>query len=230
MRIKNIVLLASAAALIVGAFAVLSSCGKSKTADGRLTIEGFYVAGTNDSRIIVTDFGNRPWEPVVMTEVDDAVIVPAWSELNSGDRIRVTCDLIAETWPAQTNIYTLEKTADGSPADIPADIMSRLAESGHIHRDIDDDAVTAAPEVALEYDIVSELAGLEYRDYTCDGLPEYIITAPGGEVYSVNVSSGWVWLDGTREADLPDELGRWIVEHEDEPFIERSKYYVEEAE
>ncbi|MBQ1552961.1 MAG: hypothetical protein IIZ66_05380, partial [Clostridia bacterium] len=97
MRIKNIVLLASAAALIVGAFAVLSSCGKSKTADGRLTIEGFYVAGTNDSRIIVTDFGNRPWEPVVMTEVDDAVIVPAWSELNSGDRIRVTCDLIAET-------------------------------------------------------------------------------------------------------------------------------------
>lgn len=49
------------------------------------------------------------------------------------------------------------------------------------------------PDGFANFDIFESLAGLDYRPYTCDGLPEFSINAPDGTKYLLNLSSGWVW-------------------------------------
>ena len=47
---------------------------------------------------------------------------------------------------------------------------------------------------------------LEYQPYTCDGLPEYLLTAADGTVYAINFSEKWVWRGGNEQAQLSEEL------------------------
>lgn len=53
--------------------------------------------------------------------------------VQTGDRIRVLHDGIAESYPAQTGIYKLEKEGQGSIDDIPADVLNSLRDLGWIH-------------------------------------------------------------------------------------------------
>ncbi len=54
--------------------------------------------------------------------------------------------------------------------------------------------------------IFDTLNELEYQPYTCDGLPEYRLTAADGTVYAINFSEKWVWRGNSEQAELPDEL------------------------
>lgn len=62
-------------------------------------------------------------------------------------------------------------------------------------------------------DLFEALDGLEYQPYTCDGLPEYRLTAENGTVYAVNLSEKWVWRGDSAQAELPDELAARLKEY-----------------
>ncbi|SFX03577.1 hypothetical protein [Ruminococcus sp. XPD3002] len=53
--------------------------------------------------------------------------------------------------------------------------------------------IVSQPDEFANFDIFNSLAGLSYAPYTCDGLPEYVLNAPDGTIYWLNLSSGWVW-------------------------------------
>lgn len=60
-----------------------------------------------------------------------------------------------------------------------------------------------AENVAGIFDVLNTL---EYQPYTCDGLPEYLLTAADGTVYSINFSEKWIWRGNSEQAELSDEL------------------------
>lgn len=64
--------------------------------------------------------------------------------------------------------------------------------------------------------IFDALNELEYQPYTCDGLPEYHITAPNGTVYAINFSEKWVWKENSEQAELSDELA---VQLKESPYL-----------
>ena len=55
-------------------------------------------------------------------------------------------------------------------------------------------------------EIFDALNEIEYQPYTCDGLPEYSLTAPDGTVYAINFSEKWVWRGNCEQAELSDKL------------------------
>lgn len=55
-------------------------------------------------------------------------------------------------------------------------------------------------------EIFDALNELEYQPYTCDGLPEYQLTANDGTIYAINFSEKWVWRGNSEQAELSDEL------------------------
>lgn len=55
-------------------------------------------------------------------------------------------------------------------------------------------------------EIFDVLNTLEYQPYTCDGLPEYLLTATDGTVYSINFSEKWIWRGNSEQAELSNEL------------------------
>lgn len=57
--------------------------------------------------------------------------------------------------------------------------------------------IVSQPDDFSNFDIFNSLAGLSYAPYTCDGLPEYVLNAPDGTIYWLNLSSGWVWRRNT---------------------------------
>ena len=75
---------------------------------------------------------------------------------------------------------------------------------------------TAAPQTSeIGYTnsyLYMKLNSLDYHPYTCDGIPEYVITFPDGTTFYLNLSSKWVWKnDGTEnEAALTDEIINWL--------------------
>ncbi len=54
--------------------------------------------------------------------------------------------------------------------------------------------------------IFDALNELNYQPYTCDGLPEYRLTATDGTVYAINLSEKWVWRGNGEQAELSDEF------------------------
>ena len=74
---------------------------------------------------------------------------------------------------------------------------------------------TDAPAVAdsgKADDVFKKLDSLNYQAISCDGLPEYQITASDGTVYLVNFDGAWVWRrpsligDADNEATLTQEV------------------------
>ena len=53
-----------------------------------------------------------------------------FDDLESGDKIEVTYDIIMETYPGRTTIYTCKLIEKGSANDIPKDILDKLEEMG----------------------------------------------------------------------------------------------------
>ena len=49
------------------------------------------------------------------------------------------------------------------------------------------------PDGFANFDIFESLTSLSYSPDTCDGIPEYVLLAPDGTWYYINLSSGWIW-------------------------------------
>ena len=74
---------------------------------------------------------------------------------------------------------------------------------------------TDAPAVANSGkadDVFKKLDSLNYQAISCDGLPEYQITASDGTIYLINFDGAWVWRrpslisDADNEAPLTQEV------------------------
>lgn len=71
--------------------------------------------------------------------------------------------------------------------------------------------------------IFDRLSSLNYIPITCDGLPEYKLTADDGTVYWLNFSNKWVWKDGIdAEAALPDDMIALLKENSNELYLEEA--------
>ena len=65
----------------------------------------------------------------------------------------------------------------------------------------------------VNHGIDTMINSLDYHEYTCDGIPEYKLTFPNGEVYYLNMSAKWVWIASSNvqyEATLTDEIINWL--------------------
>lgn len=88
------------------------------------------------------------------------------------------------------------------------------------------ETTTVAPIVADKAEIFKRLDTLEYSPITCDGLPEYKLADDSGAVYWLNLSSKWVWKDGTdAEAVLPDDIISWLIANKDSIDMNTTEYY-----
>lgn len=73
-----------------------------------------------------------------------------------------------------------------------------------------------APPVVSE-NIFDIMANLDYRPYTCDGIPDYILTAEDGTTYQILIDCKHVWRNGSEEADITPEILEWVKKY-GEPY------------
>ncbi|MCR5708063.1 MAG: hypothetical protein K6G82_07300 [Ruminococcus sp.] len=57
-----------------------------------------------------------------------------------------------------------------------------------------------------EFDIFSDLANNSYYTPTCDGLPQYVLYAPDGTEYQINLSEQWVWRRGANDNEYAESM------------------------
>jgi hypothetical protein len=118
MYMKKIVIVALS--LIVIAAAVYAICANSNLQ----TITGRCLVTTNGIYIIVDKNGS----PVVMDNQSGNESL--FDGLNSGDEIRITCDMIQTSYPGKTGVIKCKLIAKGGFNDIPEKTLSELHELG----------------------------------------------------------------------------------------------------
>lgn len=89
-----------------------------------------------------------------------------------------------------------EKEMVSSPTEITVSIDSLQA----LTTEPDNETTENATGI---YDVLNKL---EYQPYTCDGVPEFVLTDADGTVYSINFSEKWIWRGNNEQAELSDEL------------------------
>ncbi|MCR5016874.1 MAG: hypothetical protein K6A75_09970 [Ruminococcus sp.] len=57
-----------------------------------------------------------------------------------------------------------------------------------------------------DYDIFADLANNSYYTPTCDGLPQYVLYAPDGTEYQINLSEQWVWRRGANDNEYAESM------------------------
>ena len=97
-------------------------------------------------------------------------------------------------------------------------------------------ATTTTKSVTTEkMDVFARLNELTYSPETCDGLPEYVLNAPGDtEIFYFNFSGyyKWVWRNSSTsnpvqmEAVLPDDLADYLMAHGEEIGMYPSQYSI----
>ena len=106
---------------------LLCACGSDESADSNLPEDGSWVSGrylgVNQSNFIVTG----TMDITSMSAKNENV---SFEGLKNGDEIRVYMGWIGLTWPAQSDIYAVEKTADGDITDISPELLEQLKELG----------------------------------------------------------------------------------------------------
>ena len=101
-------------------------------------------------RCLVADNGSYMFidgnSPIVMSNRKDKEGL--FSDLETGDKILLLHDGIAESYPGRTGAYWCMKLEDGTQADIPEQIMEELAELGWtiVGNETDPDAGAPEPE------------------------------------------------------------------------------------
>jgi len=68
--------------------------------------------------------------PVVKRSGKDSL----FSELETGDRIFVVHDGIAESYPGKTGVYFVWKLSDGQASDVPEEVVESLTELGWLNK------------------------------------------------------------------------------------------------
>ena len=119
---KNAVVILISSILMSLSFA----CGEKDDFIG--VTEGRYLkAGNGQSLICVNADGENQAYPCVMTAADDSV---SFDSVDNGDLIRITYDVIRESYPAQTKIYSIELLSRGELSDIDPELLAKLSELG----------------------------------------------------------------------------------------------------
>lgn len=86
--------------------------------------EGYFMPCTNGAYLIVSDnLGAATLTPAKGVDID-------FGDYTTGDKIRITHGVILESYPSQTDLYSIEKLSDGELSDIPADTLANLKELG----------------------------------------------------------------------------------------------------
>lgn len=88
-------------------------------------IEGICLVANNGRVLLISEN-----EPIALA--DRSKEGTLLEGLQTGDRIRVLCDGIAESFPAQAGIYRLKKLGEGSADEIPLQVMDTLRDLGWI--------------------------------------------------------------------------------------------------
>ena len=103
---------------------LLCACGSDES---NLPEDGSWVSGrylrVNQSNFIITG----PADITSMSAKNENV---SFEGLKNGDEIRVYMGWIGLTWPAQSDIYAVEKVADGDITDISPELLEELREMG----------------------------------------------------------------------------------------------------
>lgn len=120
------------------ALLLLVGCG------GKSTMTGRYLLAENGAALIVTDDGEA------ITLSDQSRGRDLFDGLESGDRIQITHDGIAESYPGQTGAYTCKLLEDGGVEDIPEETLANLEGLGwdfgrHVHTAADRPPTVEAP-------------------------------------------------------------------------------------
>ncbi|MCM1305584.1 MAG: hypothetical protein NC305_15935 [Lachnospiraceae bacterium] len=101
--------------------------GLSGAAASDLPEDGGWVSGkylkAKQADLIITENG----EPI---ELHTAAETISFEGISDGDEIRVYMGAVMETWPAQADVYAVEKLSDGDIADIPSKLLEQLTEFG----------------------------------------------------------------------------------------------------
>lgn len=88
---------------------------------------GTCIVADNDSCLIVMDNSPIAMHPLFGHN-------SMFPDLETGDKIFIIHDGIAETYPGQTGLYFIVKLSDGDIHDVPKEIMSQLQELGWISK------------------------------------------------------------------------------------------------
>ncbi len=132
----------------------LAACGGETHSE----VEGRYLQTADGTALIVTEDGS----PIVMSDQSEGSGL--FDGLDTGDRIRITYDGINDSYPGQTGAYSCEKMADGSPADLPEETLTRLEELGYVFHA---HAPTEEPKTVA--DPISGYCGNTVTEITLDG-------------------------------------------------------------
>ena len=128
-RYKRITLVLLAVLLSVGLYACKNTDPSDKEPQtDYMVCEGLYLKGKSAHLIIIENEG-----PVVMhdnTQSDGKI----FEGLSDGDKIRISCDAILESYPGSTDIYHLELIENGSLNDINKDTYDQLVEMGWVEK------------------------------------------------------------------------------------------------
>lgn len=134
---------------------LLTACGGETG-----TLTGWYLETDNGAHLMICEDG----EPLSLS--DGSRGGQLFDGLDSGDRIEITCEAIAESWPGQTTAYTCKQLADGTPKDLPTETLADLTELGH---SFDFHTHTPAAEPLTVEDPVTGYCGNLTTEVTLDG-------------------------------------------------------------
>lgn len=197
----------NAAALcgLLCALFLLAGCG------GKSAMTGRYLLAESGAALLVTEDG----EPVTLS--DQSQNGALFQGLNSGDRIQITHDGIAESYPAQTGAYTCKLLERGTLEDIPEETLASLEELGwdlgrHVHRPADEPQIVEAPvsgycgntvtKVTVDGEehsfwgddsvtLTDILINLVYAPEVCRCAVEYTVDTEFGDGYGVNLTESF---------------------------------------
>ncbi|MCM1065824.1 MAG: hypothetical protein NC420_15430 [Eubacterium sp.] len=114
---------------------LLCACGNDMSADSGLSgtaafdlpEDGCWVSGrylkAKQADLIITENG----EPIDMHTAAETI---SFEGISDGDEIRVYMGAVMETWPAQADVYAVEKLSNGDITDIPSKLLEQLTEFG----------------------------------------------------------------------------------------------------
>ena len=84
-------------------------------------LTGRYLQASNGAHIVIDEAGT----PVVLTDRSETGI---FKGLSAGDKVLVSCSILAETYPARAVAYFCMPQEEGHPTDLPSETLSQLVE------------------------------------------------------------------------------------------------------
>ena len=181
-----------AAALIAAAF---TGCGQINESTAN-------IINTTENTSSSTEPVISDTAPVAAVTVTSTASTPAVTATAADD------DSNPETTAAKTEPLTAETVIAIQPETSPVQTTAP-AVGEYLYQETTAPAQETDPPAPVNYvqtsDVFALLDSLDYHAISCDGLPEYKLTAPDGTAYLINFDGGWVWRRPSLIADADNE-------------------------